>query len=58
MCITDTKGSHADLTDEYAAVPKEMKLIANYFKKEVLRDVDFDDFVKNIPTLEKIPVKI
>ena len=33
---------YQDLTDEYAAVPKEMKLIANYFKKEVLRDVDFD----------------
>lgn len=43
---------YQDLTDEYVAVPKEMKLIANYFKKEVLRDVDFDDFAKNIPTLK------
>ncbi len=45
LCITDTKGSHADLTDEYAAVPKEMKLIANYFKKEVLRAMHF--FLEN-----------
>ncbi|MBR5866843.1 MAG: galactokinase, partial [Spirochaetaceae bacterium] len=54
LCITDTKGSHADLTDEYAAVPKEMKLVAKYFEKEVLRDVDFDDFVKNIPALRNL----
>ena len=54
LCITDTKGSHADLTEEYAAVPKEMKLVANYFEKEVLRDVDFDDFVKNIPALRNL----
>lgn len=39
LCITDTKGSHADLTDEYAAIPKEMKLVAKYFGKEVLRDI-------------------
>ena len=25
LCIVDTKGSHADLTDEYAAIPMEMK---------------------------------
>ena len=31
LCIVDTKGSHADLTDEYAAVPAEMKKIAHYF---------------------------
>ena len=47
LCITDTKGSHADLTDEYAAIPKEMKLVAKYFGKEVLRDIGaFLDDVK------------
>jgi len=25
LCIVDTKGSHADLTDDYSAIPKEMK---------------------------------
>ena len=25
LCIVDTKGSHADLTDDYAAIPYEMK---------------------------------
>ena len=28
LCIVDTKGSHADLTDEYAAIPMEMKKVA------------------------------
>lgn len=53
LCITDTKGSHADLTDEYAAVPKEMKAVATYFGKEVLREVDMMDVVKAIPQLRE-----
>lgn len=40
LCIVDTKGSHADLTPDYAAIPEEMKKIAKYFGKEVLREVD------------------
>jgi len=53
LCITDTKGSHADLTDEYTAVPREMKAVANYFGKEVLRDVAYEDVIKEIVTLRK-----
>ncbi len=53
LCITDTKGSHADLTDEYAAVPLEMKKIANHFDKEVLREVRLVDVVKAIPQLRE-----
>jgi len=53
LCITDTKGSHADLTDEYAAVPLEMKAVANHFGKEVLRDVSYADVIKEIPSLRK-----
>jgi len=45
LCITDTKGSHADLTSEYAAVPAEMKAVAARFGKEVLRDVSLDDIL-------------
>ena len=54
LCITDTKGSHADLTDEYAAVPREMKAVANYFGKEVLRDVSYADVIKEIASLRKL----
>ena len=51
LCITDTKGSHADLTDEYAAVPKEMKLIAEHFGQEVLRGITTQDILKEMGTL-------
>ena len=47
----DTKGSHADLTDAYGAVPTEMKEVAHYFGKEVLREVDEDEFYSNIASL-------
>ena len=53
LCITDTKGSHADLTDEYAAVPQEMKRVANHFGKEVLREVEVVDVIKAIPELRE-----
>ena len=48
LCIIDTKGSHADLTDEYAAVPNEMNAVAEYFGKLRLRQVEEEDFYANI----------
>lgn len=51
LCIVDTKGSHADLTDAYGAVPQEMKEVAYYFGKEVLREVDENEFYANIANL-------
>jgi galactokinase len=37
--IVDSGGSHADLTEEYAAVKQEMKEVARFFGGSVLRDV-------------------
>ena len=51
LCITDTKGSHADLTNEYAAVPLEMKKIAELLGHDVLRPVSFEDIMDNISML-------
>ena len=34
LCIIDTKGSHADLTDEYAAIPEEDEKVAAYLVKK------------------------
>lgn len=48
LCITDTKGSHADLTDEYAAVRSEMEAVAGFFGKAVLRDVPEEEFFAHI----------
>lgn len=53
LCIVDTKGNHADLTPEYAAIPGEMRSVAQYFGKEVLREVDRAEVIANIPELRK-----
>ena len=53
LCIVDTKGSHADLTDEYAAVRGEMEAAAACFGKSVLREVDEEEFKKNIPAVRE-----
>lgn len=53
LCIIDTRGSHADLTPDYAAIPEEMKQVAAYFGKEVLSEVDEESFFENIAGLRK-----
>jgi galactokinase len=53
LCIVDTKGSHADLTPDYAAIPNEMRAVAEYFGKNVLREVDERDFERSIPKLRE-----
>lgn len=40
LCAIDSGASHDDLTDEYAAIPADMKKIANYFGRNVLREVN------------------
>ena len=51
LCIVDTGGNHADLTDEYAAVRGEMEAVAAKFGKSVLRDVDRAEFEKIISVI-------
>lgn len=53
LCITDTKGSHADLTPDYAAVPAEMKSVAAFFGEDVLHDVPEKTVLTNIPQLRE-----
>ena len=53
LCITDTKASHADLTDDYALIPQEMKKVAKYFGKDFLREVDPASFCKELPKIRK-----
>lgn len=48
LCIVDTQGSHADLTDEYAAIPQEMRRVARFFGQEYLRDVSEEAFFSQI----------
>ncbi len=53
LCIIRTGGSHADLNDDYASVPAEMKAVASYFGKEVLRDVSEKELIAAIPALRE-----
>lgn len=48
LCIVDTGGNHADLTDDYASIRKEMESAAEVFGKSVLREVNEDELMKNI----------
>ena len=53
LCIVDTGGNHADLTDDYASVPAEMKAVAAYLGKEVLRETDENEVIAAIPALRE-----
>ena len=53
LCIIDTRASHADLTDEYAAITLEMKNICRHFGKDVLTEIDEAEFYKELPALRQ-----
>ena len=53
LCIVNTGGNHADLTDDYASIPAEMKAVAAHFGKKVLREVDEADVIAAIPALRE-----
>ena len=53
LCIVNTGGNHADLTDDYASVPAEMKSVAAFFGKSVLREVDEAEVVANLAALRE-----
>ena len=53
LCIIDSRADHADLTDEYAAVPGEMKAVCEYFGKDVVTEIPEADFYAAIPALRE-----
>ena len=53
LCTIDSGADHADLTDEYAAMPIEMKKVAHFFGKGVLREVDEQEFYAKIAEIRK-----
>lgn len=54
VCVVDTGGNHANLTGEYAAIPAEMKQVAQFFGKEFLRDVDETEFYDKLGEVRKV----
>ena len=56
LCIIDSRADHADLTDEYAAIPGELKALCAFFGKEVITEIPEEEFYAAIPALrEKYP---
>lgn len=53
LCIIDTGGNHADLTADYASIRKEMENTAEVFGKSVLREVDENELMQNIPLVRE-----
>ncbi len=54
LCIIDSGADHANLTDEYAAIPRDMKAVAGLFGKENLRDVDAEEFNRMINVVRDV----
>lgn len=47
LVLVNTKGDHAHLSDEYAAIPKEIKQVAAYFEKPVISEVTLDQVLNS-----------
>ena len=53
LCIIDSGADHADLSDEYSAIPTEMKQVAAMLGTEVLREADEALFVERLAEIRK-----
>ncbi len=53
LCIINTGGNHADLTDDYAAITRECRQVSEAMGKEYLREVEEEDFFKQLPALRE-----
>ena len=53
LVVVDTGGTHADLTDDYASVPTEMKSVAGFFGKEVCREIEMRELLAVLPEIRE-----
>ena len=53
LCIVNTGGNHADLNDDYASIPYEMKAVAKEFGRDILRGITEAELVRAIPALRE-----
>ena len=54
LCIIDSGADHATLTDEYAAIPRDMKAVATLLGKEYLREVSESDFLSMLNVVRDV----
>ena len=53
LCVVDTGGNHADLTQDYADITIECKKLSNALGVDFLREADEDKFYSSLATLRK-----
>lgn len=53
LCVVNTGGDHGDLTDDYAAIRKEMEVVAAHFGKHVLREVELETVESHVGELRR-----
>ncbi len=53
VVLVNTKGDHADLSDEYGLMPKEMKEVAHALGKEVLSQCTMEEFMQNLKKIRE-----
>ena len=53
LCIVNTGGNHANLNEDYASVPAEMKAVAKLLGRDVLRGLSEEIILKNISALRR-----
>ena len=53
LIIVNTGGNHADLNEDYASVPAEMKSVAKLFNKDVLRGLTYEDILSKLPEIRE-----
>jgi galactokinase len=53
LCVVNTRGNHANLTPDYAAIPKEMGDVARFFGKKYLRELELSRVLAAAPEIRK-----
>jgi len=51
ILVVDTGGNHADLTEDYSSIPKEMKSVARELGGKVCRDISLNNLIENVHSL-------
>ncbi len=54
LCLTNTGGSHENLSDAYGLMPLEMKNVAGFFNQPVLSRISLEQFLKHLPSIREV----
>ena len=53
LCIVSTGGNHADLNEDYASVPAEMRAVAQHFGQKTMRGISRAQVIAALPQLRE-----